>query len=154
MQQILDQILQFLQQGIAAIFRFIHLVWTWSSAQIARLFDVPWESWPLWKQILLVVIAAAVVWILFTAALQLWAAAIRVLSAFASLLVALVATLPMILLAGVVALGGLWAANNVNLASLQVPAVFSSGESNRQASRNGEPAAEPANPDTDSSTTQ
>ena len=154
MQQILDQILQFLQQGIAAIFRFIHLVWTWSSAQITRLFDVPWESWPLWKQILLVVIAAAVVWILFTAALRLWASAIRVLSAFASLLVALVATLPMILLAGLVALGGLWAVNNVNLASLQVPAVFSSGESNRQASRSAEPAAEPANPDADSSTTQ
>ena len=28
--QFLNQLIQFLQQGIAAIFKFIQLIWTWS----------------------------------------------------------------------------------------------------------------------------
>jgi len=62
----------------------------------------------LWKQILLIIIVAAVAYALFIAARQLWVAAIRVLAAFASFVGALVLTLPPILLAGVVALAGLW----------------------------------------------
>jgi hypothetical protein len=135
MQEILNQILQFLQQGIAAIFRFIQLVWNWSSSQIAKLFNVPWENWPLWKQLLLAIIAAIVIWVLFTAVMRLWASAVRVLAAFASLLVVLVATLPAILLAGLVALGGLWAVNNVNLSSVTIPTIFSSQDSSQHASR-------------------
>ena len=53
MQQIFNQILQFLQQGIAAIFKFVQLIWTWSVGQISRVFEAPWQNWPLWKQILL-----------------------------------------------------------------------------------------------------
>jgi hypothetical protein len=136
MQQILNQILQFLQEGIAAIFRFIQLVWNWSSAQIAKLFSVPWENWPLWKQFLLAVVLAIVIWILFTAVMRLWASAVRVLAAFAGLLVVLVSTLPAILLAGLVALAGLWTVNNVNLSSITLPTIFSSQDSSQQASRN------------------
>ncbi|HEY7459533.1 MAG TPA: hypothetical protein VH765_12355 [Xanthobacteraceae bacterium] len=142
MQQILNQILQFLQQGIAAIFRFIQLVWNWSSAQITKLFGVPWESWPLWKQLVLAVIAAVVIYILFTAAMRLWASAVRVLAAFAGLLVVLVSTLPAILLAGLVALGGLWAVNNVNLSSITLPTIFSGQDSSQQVSRDADKPAE------------
>ncbi len=52
MKQILDQFLQLLQQGIAAIFRFVGLVWAWSADQIDKILQVPLENWPLWKQIL------------------------------------------------------------------------------------------------------
>ena len=113
MKQIFDQILQFLQQGIAAIFRFIQIVWTWSADQIGKIAKVPWDSWPLWKQVLLVIVIAAVAYLLFIAARQLWAAGIRVLTAFGSLLFAFIVTLPTILVAGVVALAGMWAINNV-----------------------------------------
>jgi hypothetical protein len=146
MQQILNQILQFLQQGIAAIFRFIQLVWNWTSSQVAKLFGVPWENWPLWKQLLLAIVAALVIWILFTAVMRLWASAVRVLAAFAGLLVVLVATLPAILLAGLVALGGLWAVNNVNLASVSIPSFISGGDGGQQVSRN---ATEKTAPPTD-----
>ena len=54
MQQFFNQLLQFLQQGIAAIFKFVQLIWTWSVSQIGALTQVPWQSWPLWKQVLLV----------------------------------------------------------------------------------------------------
>ena len=118
MKQIFDQFLQFLQQGIAAIFRFVQLVWTWSIDQIAKITQAPWDNWPLWKQVLLVVIIVAVAYFLFIAARQLWFAGVHVLAAFASFLGAVIVTLPSILLAGVIALAGLWTINNLNLSSL------------------------------------
>jgi hypothetical protein len=120
MKQIFDQLLQFLQQGIAAIFKFIQLVWTWSIDQITKVFQAPWADWPIWKQVLFVIVVAAVAYALFVAAMRLWKAGIAVLAAFASLLGALVYTLPSILIAGVIALAGLWALNNLNLPNITV----------------------------------
>jgi hypothetical protein len=125
MKQIFDQLLQLLQQGIAAILRFIHLIWTWSIDQITKIFQVPWDSWPLWKQILLILVIAAVIFVVYKAAIELWAAGIKVLRAFASLLVAFVMTLPTMLLAGAIALGGLWAINNLHLSFSQWPTFTS-----------------------------
>ena len=78
MKQIFDQFLQFLQQGIAAIFRFVHLVWTWSIDQISRMMQAPWGTWPLWKQVLLIVVIAAVAYVLLIVARRLWFAGVHV----------------------------------------------------------------------------
>jgi hypothetical protein len=121
MHQILSQILHFLQQGIAAIFRFVELIWTWSVDQVAKLLAAPWSDWPLLKVILLVIVAAAVIWALYRVAWELWIGAERVLSAFATLLVVFVHTLPRVLLAGVIALGGLWLMNHLDNSMMQVP---------------------------------
>jgi hypothetical protein len=124
MKQIFDQFLQFLQQGIAAIFRFVQLVWTWSIDQITKMMQAPWENWPIWKQVVLIIVIAFVAYFLFIAARQLWYAGVHVLAAFASFLGALVVTLPSILLAGVVALAGLWVINNLNLSALPTLTMF------------------------------
>jgi hypothetical protein len=121
MNNVLNQILHFLQQGIAAIFHFVQLIWSWSIDQIGKLMAVPWQDWPLVKLLLLILIAAAVVWLLFAVAWQLWLAAERILAAFAALLVVLVHTLPRVLLAGAIALGGLWLANHVDDSLLRLP---------------------------------
>src|SRR5437763_6401840 len=120
MHQVLEQILRFLQQGIAAIFRFVGLIWNWSVDQISKLAAAPWQDWPLLKIILLIVVAVAVIWALYRAAWELWRATERILAAFATLLVALVHTLPSILLAGVIALGGVWLINHIDN-SLRLP---------------------------------
>jgi hypothetical protein len=124
MQQMFNQLLQFLQQGIAAIFRFVQLIWTWTVGQITSLSNVPWQDWPLWKQILLVLVIAGVIWALFKAARELWEAGERILGAFAALLGVLVKTLPSVMLAGLIALGGLWVLNNLDLSSVRLPAMF------------------------------
>ena len=121
MHQILSQILHFLQQGIAAIFRFVELIWTWSVDQVAKLLAAPWSDWPILKVILLVIVAVAVIWALYRVAWELWIGAERVLSAFATLLVVFVHTLPRVLLAGVIALGGLWLMNHLDNSMMQVP---------------------------------
>ena len=114
MQQFFDQLLRFLQQGIAAIFRFVELIWGWSVAQISSLTRVPWQDWPLWKQMFLVLIMLGVVYALYKVAVELWEAGERILAAFATLLGVLVRTLPSVMIAGLVALGGLWVLNNVD----------------------------------------
>ena len=124
MQQFLDQLLQFLQQGIAAIFRFVHLIWGWSVGQISTLMRVPWQDWPLWKQILLVLVIGGVAYALYKVAMELWEAGERILAAFATLLGVLVRTLPSVLIAGIVALAGLWVLNNVDFSHVRLPAFL------------------------------
>jgi hypothetical protein len=124
--QIINQLVQFLQQGIAAIFKLIQLVWTWSIGQISQVTQAPWQSWPLWKQVLLVLVLAAVVFALFKVAKELWEAGERVLAAFATLLAVFVKTLPQVVVAGLIALGGLWLINNFNPSAIGVPTAFRS----------------------------
>jgi hypothetical protein len=121
MHQILSQILHFLQQGIAAIFRFVELIWTWSVDQVTKLAAVPWRDWPILKVVLLAIVVVAIVWALYRVFWELWCGAERVLGAFAGLLVVFVHTLPRVLLAGVIALGGLWVMNHLDNSMMQVP---------------------------------
>ena len=137
MRQAFHQLLQFLHEGIAAIFRFVQVLWTWSVDQIAVLLAVPWQQWPLWKQLLLVLVLAAVVWALFRSAVQLFKAGERILSAFAALLGVLVHTLPSVVLAGLIALGGVWVMNHLDNTPIHLPVAYNPFSS----SQNPPPAA-------------
>src|SRR5258707_6546698 len=94
MKQVFDQLLKFLQQGISAIFHFVELIWTWTVDQISKLTAVPWQEWPLWKQVLLVLILVGVAWALYRAGRGLLEAGAAILAAFAPLLCVLVPALP------------------------------------------------------------
>jgi hypothetical protein len=128
MKQVFDQLLKFLQQGIAAIFHFVELIWTWSVDQITRLMAVPWQEWPLWKQLLLVLILAAVIWSLVRVGRELLAAGAAILGAFARLLSVLVYTLPHVFVAGAIALGGVWLVNHLDNTPLRIPTWMQANE--------------------------
>jgi hypothetical protein len=113
--QIINQIVQFLQQGVAAIFKFLQLVWTWSFGQIITVFQSDWQALPVWKIVVLVIVLAAVAYLLYLAAVQLWEAAVSVFKAFVALLSAFVLVLPYIVIAGLVAFAGAWVIHTVNL---------------------------------------
>lgn len=130
--QFFNQLLQFLQQGIAAIFRFVQMIWQWAVGQITGLMQVSWQDWPLWKQLLLVLVIGGVVWALFKAARELWDAGERILTAFAALLGVLVKTLPSVMLAGLIALGGVWVLNNLDLSDVRLPAFLQMSERSNQ----------------------
>lgn len=114
MNEIINKIVQFLQQGIAAIFEFIRLIWTWSFGQIIQIFQSDWQSLPIWKIVLLVLIVGGIVYVLYRAILQVWGAAEAILKAFIGLLSVLVSILPYILIAGLIAFAGSWVIQNVN----------------------------------------
>ena len=130
MKQMFDQLLKFLQQGISAIFHFVELIWMWSVDQISKLMAVPWQDWPLLKQVLLVVILAGVLWALYRAGWELLEAGAAILAAFAGLLSVLVQTLPTVFLAGVIALGGVWLVNHLDNSSLRMPSWMQASEQN------------------------
>jgi hypothetical protein len=120
MKETSDQVLQLLGRGIAWVLGLIQVIWTWSSDQIVKLTQTPWETWPLWKQILLVIVVGLVAYALFIVVRQLWGAVLNLLSAIANFVGALIMTLPTILIAGAIALAGLWVINNFHdLSSLR-----------------------------------
>jgi hypothetical protein len=132
MHQVLTELLHFLQQGIAAIFRLVEMVWGWSVDQIGKLMAVPWQEWPWWKVLLLVLIAAVVILALYRAAWELWLAGVRILAGFAALLALLVRTLPSVLLAGLVALGGVWMINHLDDSLLTFPTAQAPSPNDRR----------------------
>jgi len=91
---------------------------------------VPWQDWPLLKQVLLVLILAGVLWALYRAGWQLLEAGAAILAAFAGLLGVLVQTLPQVFLAGVIALGGVWLVNHLDNSSLRIPTWMQASEQN------------------------
>jgi phage-related protein len=127
MQQVFNQLLQFVQQGISAIFKFVQLIWTWSVGEISKVVAVPWQNWPLWKQIFLVLVIAGVVWALYKAGKELLEAGERTLAAFAGLLGVLIKTLPHVVLAGLIALGGVWFLNSFDPSSIRIPTALRTG---------------------------
>ena len=144
MQHAFNQLLQFLQQGIAAIFRFVQMIWTWSVDQISALLAVPWQQWPLWKDILLALVLVAVIWALYRAAIELFAAAERILIAFAHLLSVLVRTLPSIVFAGLIALSGVWLMNHLDNDLIRLPVAFNQFYSSNPSPNTTAPASNPA----------
>jgi hypothetical protein len=147
MHQILSQILHFLQQGIAAIFRFVELIWTWSVDQVTKLAAVPWHDWPVLKVILLVIVIATVIWALYRVVWELWLGAERILSAFAGLLAVFVHTLPRVLLAGVIALGGLWAMNHLDNSMMRIPISLQLGQQQLQQPQQAQPPQPQSQPE-------
>jgi len=69
-------------------------------------------------------IAAGVVWALYRAGKELFEASERTLAAFSTLLGALVKTLPSVVLAGLIALGGVWVLNSFDPSSIRVPTAW------------------------------
>jgi hypothetical protein len=113
MEQLSDQSRQYLERGIAEVLRFFDVIWTWSSDQFIKLAQAPWQRWPLLKQILLLLVVAAVAYFLLKAAVQLWTGAINLLSAFATFVGTVIVALPTILIAAVIAVAGLWGLNQL-----------------------------------------
>jgi hypothetical protein len=112
--QFLNQLLAFLQQGIQAIFNFIRTIYAWTMDQVLA---VPWNNLaalPIWKIILLVLVAGVIIYLLYRAIRELIEAGQKALAAFATLLSVFVQTLFPVLVAGITAAAGAWVINNVN----------------------------------------
>ena len=114
MRQIIDQIVNLLQQGIAAIFKFVDLVWQWSFGQMFEIFQSNWQALPVWKIAILAVVVIAIVYVLYRGFFALWKAAEQIFRAFVELLMVLISILPYVLIAGLIAAVGSYVIQHVN----------------------------------------
>jgi hypothetical protein len=112
--QIIDQIVNLLQQGISAIFKFVDLVWQWSFGQMFAIFQSNWQALPAWKIAVLAVAVVAIVYVLYRGFFQLWHAAEQIFKAFVELLMVLISLLPYVLIAGLIAAAGSYVIQHVN----------------------------------------
>lgn len=115
MTNIINQIIQLLQQGVAAIFKFLQLVWVWSFGQIVQIFQSDWQALPVWKIVVLVVVVIGIAYLLYQAAVQLWAAVVSLFKSFIALLTAFVLVLPYVVIAGLIAFAGGWVIQSINI---------------------------------------
>jgi len=127
MRQIVDQIINLLQQGITAIFKFVELIWRWSFGQIISTFQSDWQSLPVWKIAVLAIVVVAIVYVLYRAAIELWSAAEQILKAFVGLLMVLVSILPYVLIARVIAAAGAYVIQHVNFWFAALPVAATRG---------------------------
>jgi hypothetical protein len=111
---IINSIVRFLQQGIAAIFKFIELVWQWSFGQIVSVFSSDWQALPIWKIVILIVALAAIAYILYRALMVLWSGVVSLFHAFVELLGKFVSVLPQIVIAGLIAFAAGYVIQHIN----------------------------------------
>jgi hypothetical protein len=127
MQQFFSVFIDFVRQGIGAIFRFVAAVWAWAAAQVGRLLSMPWQDWPMWRVLLLALLLFGLGWYLYYALWELWEAWKKVLAALAGMMAVLIKTLPQILIAGLVALAGVWVLSSLDSWEIPRPSFLHTG---------------------------
>jgi hypothetical protein len=126
MQQFFDVFIDFVRQGIDAIFRFVAAVWMWAAEQLARLLSMPWHAWPVWRVVLLAVMIYGLGWYLWKSLSELWDAGKKTLAALGTMMGVLIKTLPQIVLAGVLALAGVWVLTSLDFSDVR-PSFMQTG---------------------------
>ena len=114
MQQVLNQVSQMAQKLVSVIWQVLQFIWNWSFGQVVKMFQMPFSNLPLWKQVIFVLVIAALGYFLYKIAKDLLKAVQSVLGAIVGLISALIAMLPQIVWAGLIAFGGAWVITNFN----------------------------------------
>ena len=92
----------------------LEFFWTWSFGQIVAMFRLPLNSLPLWKQIVFALVLAALGYIFHKISKDLLKAVQSVVGAVVGFISALIAMMPQIVWAGLIAFGGAWIMTNLN----------------------------------------
>ena len=114
MQQVLNQVSQMAQKLVSVIWQVLQFIWNWSFGQIVKMVQMPFNNLPLWKQVLFVLVIGALAYFFYKIAKDLLKAVQSVLGAIVGLISALIAMLPQIVWAGLIAFGGAWVITNFN----------------------------------------
>ena len=114
MQQVLNQVSQMAQKLVSVIWQVLQFIWNWSFGQIVKMFQMPFNTLPLWKQVLFILVIGALAYFFYKIAKDLLKAVQSVLGAIVGLVSALIAMLPQIVWAGLIAFGGAWILTNLN----------------------------------------
>src|SRR5262245_41962874 len=92
----------------------LQLLWTWSFGRVVTMFQMPFHTLPVWKQVLFGVVIFALAHMSYKVVKTLRTATQSFVGATVGLISALLSLLPQIALAGLIAFGGTWAILNMD----------------------------------------
>lgn len=110
----LNDLLGFVEAAVAGFFHFIATLIYWSFAQIAAM---PWGALgylPAWKVMLISTISGLLLIFIYRMMWAFWEAGEKALTALILLTTVFIRSLPIIVIAGLVAAASAWIINNVN----------------------------------------
>jgi hypothetical protein len=96
------------------IWQALQVLWNWSFGQVVAMFQLPFNSLPVWKQVIFILVIASLVYLVHKVSRDLLRAVQSVVGAIIGLIAALIGMLPQIAWAGLIALGGAWVIMNLN----------------------------------------
>jgi hypothetical protein len=114
MQQGPNEVGEIAQRLAGAIWQVLLIVWNWSFGQVLTMFQLPFNTLPLWKQVLFVLVIVSLGYLFHKVSKDLLKAVQSVVGAVVGLVSALISLLPQIVWAGLIAFGGAWAITNLN----------------------------------------
>lgn len=114
MQQVPNEVGDLAQRFAGVIWQMLQFVWNWSFGQVVTMFQLPFNTLPAWKQALFVLVIVALAYLSHKVAKDLLKAVQSVVGAIVGLVSALIAMLPQIVWAGLIAFGGAWVITNLN----------------------------------------
>jgi hypothetical protein len=132
MQQFFNVFIDFVRQGVGAVFRFVQAVWLWAVEQVGNLLQQPFQDWQPLKLLILTAIVTGVVWYLYKAIWELWDAWNKILAALATLMAVLIKTVPQVLIAGLIALADVALLSALDFDKMRRPSFMHTGPGDRE----------------------
>ncbi len=119
-QQIINAIMNGIRQFLNALDGLVNLVVSFAYEPIKKAFALFWvfETLPIWKRVLLIVVALAVAGIIYMIASEIWISIRRIFESIMGLIRTIFDNIWYFFIAGVLAFGGAWAINNLTIAWL------------------------------------
>jgi hypothetical protein len=96
------------------IWQALQVLWNWSFGQVVTMFQLPFNSLPVWKQVIFVLVTVSLGYLSHRVSRDLLKAVQSVVGAIVGLVSAMIGMLPQIAWAGLIAFGGAWVITNLN----------------------------------------
>jgi len=102
------------QRLAGIIWQALQFLWNWSFGQVVTMFQLPFNTLPVWKQGLFIIVIVSLAYLTHKVAKDLLKAVQSVVGAVVGLVSALLSMLPQIAWVGLIAFGGAWAITNLD----------------------------------------
>jgi hypothetical protein len=96
------------------IWQAMQVLWGWSFGQVVNMLQLPFDSLPVWKQVIFISVIVSLVYLGHKVARDLLKAVQTMVGAIVGLIAAFFFMLPQIVWAGLIAFGGAWVIMNMN----------------------------------------
>ena len=113
MNEVFNQASRIAQQFFELIGRVIVLIWSWTFGQFGGMFHLPFMTLPLWKQVLYVLVVAAIAYILYRIGRQLLDTIVKIVRAVIEFFLTLIEKSLDVLVVGIAALVVAWIITNL-----------------------------------------